>query len=84
MEERVPTIQKKHWNYHKPRLSAVEIYKVEDKLDEEKTDKCEVPKPVQGYVYEWEKTPIDERVARADRRSHMMCKLQDMEPNMTN
>lgn len=43
-----------------------------------------LPEGDKEYKFEWEKLSVDERVSRADRRSHLMCKLQDMEPTMTN
>lgn len=41
MEVRIPALQKKFYNYHKPKLNPLKQYHIEEKLENEQTEDCE-------------------------------------------
>ena len=43
-----------------------------------------MPEFFQGYKFNWGELSIEEKVQRAENKAHVECKMEEMEPQMTN
>ena len=88
VEDRVPKIQKTFEGYQRQDIAAMDAQQSEFDLNVEETNSCSLPdqegvQPV-SHRFVWEELSVDARCRRANQRSHIICDLENMEPNFTN
>jgi len=86
VEARIPNNQKCFEGYLRQEMSDSEALDSQQSIKRLGDLKCETLQPSKAFrkwTFDWDKLSVNERVDRAGRRSHIMCKLESMEPTLT-